>query len=145
MPNTRGDSVAVIDGVTNDITGTPINAGTFPVGVAVNAARKTLYVANQGDSTVSAIIERSTPDITSAPPVPGSTGLSYSFVTTAAGSPPPILSFSSGVLPPGLVFNGSTGVLSGRPTRAGSYTFTVTAHNVTNFDQKKTYTLVIAP
>lgn len=145
IPNTRGDSVAVIDGVKNELIGTPINVGSFPMGVAVNPVRHSLFVANQGDSTVSSISERMTPDITSGAPTRTTLGVFYSFTVTAVGSPRPSFFLAGGALPTGLTIDSTTGTISGRPAKAGTYTFTIRAHNATNFDQKKTYTLTVAP
>src|SRR5207253_2880756 len=47
-----------------------------------------------------------------------------------------------GPLPIGLIFS-SAGVLSGTPTRPGSYTFTVTATDALGASGSKTFTLVI--
>lgn len=52
----------------------------------------------------------------------------YSYTFTASGNPAPTFAVASGSLPPGLTL-GSSGVLSGTPTTAGKYTFTVSASN----------------
>jgi len=51
---------------------------------------------------------------------------------------------ASGTLPPGLSFGG-TGLLSGTPTTAGSYTFSVSYSVLLKPTRTRTYTLVIAP
>jgi hypothetical protein len=53
----------------------------------------------------------------------------YSYTFGANGSPAPTFSVASGTLPAGLSLNAVTGVLSGTPTTAASYTFTVRATN----------------
>ena len=53
-------------------------------------------------------------------------GVSYSFTYTASGNPAPAFSVTSGSLPPGLSLS-TGGALSGTPTTAGAYQFTVSA------------------
>ncbi|MGA7963471.1 MAG: choice-of-anchor D domain-containing protein, partial [Candidatus Acidiferrales bacterium] len=64
--------------------------------------------------------------ITTSSPLPGaSVGVLYSATLAATGGTPPYSwSFSSGTLPPGLTV-GSTGTITGTPTTAGPYSFTV--------------------
>jgi lysophospholipase L1-like esterase len=58
-----------------------------------------------------------------------STGGSYSATLTASGSPAPTFSVQSGTLPAGLTLNAITGVLSGTPTTAGTFTGVFAATN----------------
>ena len=68
-------------------------------------------------------------------------GTAYNQTLTGTGGPGPYsFSVASGALPPGLTL-GSGGALSGTPTRAGSYTFTVGATGVNATPASKTYTL----
>jgi hypothetical protein len=51
-------------------------------------------------------------------------GVAYSTTLAAAnGTPPYVWSILSGQLPPGLTLNSSTGIISGTPSSAGSFTF----------------------
>ena len=60
------------------------------------------------------------------PATTGTVGQPYSSSLTATGGVPPYtFSISSGTLPPGLTLNTATGAISGTPTTAGSYSFTV--------------------
>lgn len=68
------------------------------------------------------------PTITLASPPAGNTGSAYTYTFGASGSPTPTWSVSAGTLPTGLSLS-SAGVLSGTPTVAGAYTFTVQATN----------------
>jgi hypothetical protein len=64
------------------------------------------------------------------PATSGVVGTAYTSYTFAAnGTPAPTYSLASGTLPTGLTLSG-TGVLSGTPTVAGTYTFTVQASNI---------------
>jgi hypothetical protein len=56
----------------------------------------------------------------------------------------PFTATREGVLPPGMIFNEVTGVLSGTPTASGQFNFSVTASDGVNPDVAKNYTLGIA-
>lgn len=89
------------------------------------------YTANGpgGTSSAAAVsITVSAPTITVSPASPpaGKIGVAYNQSLTASGGNAPysFTSIASGALPPGLSL-GSTGVISGVPTSAGSFSFTV--------------------
>ncbi len=69
------------------------------------------------------------PAFTSGAPPGGTFNVAYSHTYTASGSPAPTFSVTSGALPSGLSLNSSSGVLSGTPTAAGTFTGVVTATN----------------
>ncbi|PPG51965.1 hypothetical protein C5C27_16365, partial [Rathayibacter sp. AY2B7] len=75
--------------------------------------------------------------VEAAPPAPvaptisgtvaaGVVGSAYDFTYAVAGTPAPVVTVSSGALPPGLTLD-PTGRLTGTPTRTGAYVFTVQA------------------
>jgi hypothetical protein len=66
------------------------------------------------------------PALSSATSASGTVGQSFSYTATFSGSP---TSLSASGVPAGLSFNTSSGVLSGTPTAAGSYTVVFTATN----------------
>ncbi|MFZ4767291.1 MAG: InlB B-repeat-containing protein, partial [Roseimicrobium sp.] len=64
--------------------------------------------------------------------------------TVAVGGALPFTCTHAGTIPPGMTFNDVTGVLSGTPTTAGQYQFSVTASDGVNPEVKKNYTMTIA-
>jgi hypothetical protein len=75
----------------------------------------------------------------------GAVGAPYSqTITASGGTPPRTFAVTSGSLPTGLTLS-SGGVLSGTPTAAGSFTFTVTATDASECTGSQTYTVRICP
>lgn len=90
--------------------------------------------------------DEDTPVFTSAMPISGTAGTSYSHTFVASGSPVPSFSVVTGDLPPGLTLNGQTGALSGTPTQVGTFSFTIMASNSAGSDnQNLTLTINKAP
>ncbi|MFN8638564.1 MAG: S8 family serine peptidase [Dehalococcoidia bacterium] len=73
------------------------------------------------------------PSISGTPPSPAVVGTAYSFAFTTTGTPAPTVTLNSGTLPPGLTVS-TAGLLSGTPTSAGSYSFTLRAANGASSD-----------
>lgn len=65
----------------------------------------------------------------STPPGTGTVSTPYDYTFVATGSPAPGFTVASGALPPGIGLDAVTGELSGTPSAAGTYTFTVSAAN----------------
>jgi len=66
------------------------------------------------------------PEFTFAPPPLGQVGIAYSTPLTVSGGTSPFTwSIVAGSLPPGITLEAGTGLLSGTPTAADHYTFTV--------------------
>ncbi|MBT9099509.1 putative Ig domain-containing protein [Methylovulum psychrotolerans] len=61
----------------------------------------------------------------------------------AGGNTPYVTTVSGGALPQGLAIDSGTGVLSGKPTEAGVFTFTVNATDADNAVINKNYTISI--
>ena len=59
----------------------------------------------------------------------GAVGVPYSQTLSAVGATPVTWSVSAGALPPGLNLNANTGAITGTPTTAGTFNFTVRAQN----------------
>jgi len=74
----------------------------------------------------------------------GALGSAYSQTISASGGAPPyVFSVLAGTLPPGLLLNSSSGGLTGVPTQAGSFTFTVRAADSLGCFGSGVYTIVI--
>jgi hypothetical protein len=63
------------------------------------------------------------------PPEAATVGSPYTYTFVATGIPQPEFSLASGALPAGIELNSATGELSGTPTAAGTFTFTIKASN----------------
>jgi hypothetical protein len=87
-----------------------------------------------------------TPAITSASSLPTATvGTSYSSTLTASGSTPITWTLTGGALPAGLSLSSSSGLISGTPTSAGSFTFAIQASNAAGADSQQFTLLVNQP
>jgi outer membrane protein assembly factor BamB len=102
------------------LAGTPAagTQGTYPITVA---AENGLTVSFQNFVLYVGMI------ITTTTLPPGARKPYRATLTVVGGNAPYRWSVVSGALPPGLHLHGPSGVISGRPTKAGSYTFTVEA------------------
>ncbi len=76
----------------------------------------------------------------------GVVGTFYSETVTASGSTnlPYAYAVSSGALPDGLGLNGATGAITGMPTTAGTFNFTITATDSLGCTGSHLYSIVIA-
>jgi len=112
---------------TGMLSGTPATAGTFPITVTVTDSSTPPLT----DSMPFSVKIADSPIIVStAPPPPAGTltypYAGYSFTVASGGSPLFTWAVTKGSPPPGIAV-GSDGSLSGTPTAAGSFAFTVTA------------------
>ena len=105
------------------ISGRPTQVGTFSV---------TLQALKKGSTTATAtkvftVVQ--VPTFTYAAKVNAQRGKALKVAPKIAGYPAPSFSIVSGSLPPGLSLNASTAAITGKPTIAGSYAFTVRGSN----------------
>jgi hypothetical protein len=108
------------------LSGTPNTAGKYPFTVIVADASAPAHI-----STLAVEVDIADTPINVAPagPLSGTTSYPYPgfvFAVVGGGSPPFTWAITAGAAPPGLTL-GADGVLSGTPTAAGSFAFTVTA------------------
>jgi hypothetical protein len=122
-----GDSLPA--GLTLGADGTIYGTPTTAVTDQVFSVR---VVDGSGDAAIKAMVEsivvtRTPPAVTGTPST-ASVGEGYRYAFTRTGNPLPVVAMSSGALPDGLSLS-SAGVLSGTPTRAGTFTFVLSASN----------------
>ena len=105
---------------TGVLAGVPTAAGTSSFTVKVTDAN------GQAATEATSLTVVSGPALAFAPPPSGEVGVAYSDPLTVTGGTGPFAwSVSAGSLPSGLTLSPSTGALSGTPSAAGSYSFTV--------------------
>lgn len=127
----EGESLTVPDGSSLDTNGNLTNSGTI-----INHGTLTGDVGGSGTVT---------PKITTDSLPNGTVDAEYKQTLTADGTAPITWSVTGGSLPDGLSLS-EDGVLSGTPTTADTYNFTVTATNNAGSDnQKFTLTIGVAP
>ena len=131
----------ILSPATGLISGTPSVAGTFTFTVTATDINNC-----PGSRQYTIVIPAVCPLITVNPlTLPnGALGQPYNQTISATGGTAPyILALTSGQLPNGLIFSPATGIISGAPTLAGTFTFTVTATDINNCPGSRQYTIVI--
>ena len=128
-------------GSTGVLSGTPSSSGSFTFTVTVHDGVTT--ASTQASLTIaSAVIPVSLPGGTLSP---GQANVPYTGTINAGGGTAPYTySFSGGVLPTGVSIQ-SSGQISGTPTVAGSFSFTVQAKDSLQKTASAQYSIVIAP
>ncbi|MFA5264995.1 MAG: putative Ig domain-containing protein, partial [Opitutaceae bacterium] len=121
-PLPAGLSIVALTGA---ITGTPTTVGTTSVLLGASNATGT------GNATLTITVAAAgvAPIITNnESTVAGTAGTPFNYTITASGLP---TSYGASNLPPGLVINTATGVITGKPTTGGTWIVTLTATNAT--------------
>lgn len=128
---TRNDQneVAKLDPVSRGITETLGVAS--PTSVAVTPDGSTAVVTSRSRHTITLIAIGEVAELVPTADLPTPTlGAAYNIsVARSLGSPPASFAVTAGALPAGLSLDATSGVLSGTPTSAGPYSFTITATN----------------
>jgi hypothetical protein len=131
-----------ISSTTGAITGTPTTAGsvTFTVKVADSEATPATATQSYTVNILSALT------ITTTSLAAANIGVAYSTTLTATGGTAPYTwAITTGSLPAGLTLNPATGAITGTPTAAGTFNFTVTVtDSATNVAQIRGHAVVRA-
>ena len=130
-----------IDPATGEISGIPVDAGSYAMTVVVThdggfqtAKPYTLVVAR---AAILLTLPQSVPT--------GVENSPYSVSLAASNAIGDVTYTSTGILPAGITLNPTTGELSGTPTAAGSFSFTVTATDAEGNTGSASLSLVITP
>jgi hypothetical protein len=120
------------------ISGTPPGGGTYtfsPTATNVSGTGTELVTLTVSNNSSSA------PVLTSATTASGTVGSSFSYQITATNSP---TSYSALSLPAGLVFNSTTGTITGTPSTVGTYPVPISATNASG-SSSAVLTLTVSP
>lgn len=125
------------------VSGTPTVSGTFTVTLrAANAAG----MGAESNLVITLGSALNAPAITSSSSVTGKVGSANAISYQTVAAPGPITAYAlSGKLPLGLIFNTSTGLLSGNPAEAGVFTVKLTATNEGGVSNPQDLVINVAP
>jgi hypothetical protein len=131
---------------TGVLSGTPTTTGTSSFTITATDSNNSSLTGSQGYTlTVNAASS-----LTVSPATLASVTANSAFsatVSATGGSGTYTFAVTAGSLPSGLALNTSSGVLSGTPTTAGTYSFTITAtdSNISGLTGSQGYTLTVNP
>lgn len=143
-------SVSSADLAATDVTGqtvftvSPNTAGTCTGNTCTLSSPGTATITGTWHGATGSIpvsVMGTAPTIAGTPPA-ATVGNAYSYAYTVQGTPTPTTSLTAGALPPGLTLT-SNGQITGTPTTADAYTFTITATNGVAPDASITSTLTV--
>jgi len=128
---------------TGIISGTPTAAGKFSVTFALTDSTGA-SISKALQITVNPTLDIATPTSGTGAPPSAIVGQAYSFTFTAdgGGTPPYSWSIVAGSLPLGLTLNQFSGVVSGTPTAAGPFSFTIQLQDTSGATVLNTYNII---
>jgi len=129
---------------TGIISGIPTSSVGSPFSVTVTVTDSVTATSNKGYSLT---INPALAITTTSPLPPWTVGVAYSQTLAATGGTPPYGNWqvTAGALPPGLLLGAATGQISGTPTAAGPYNFTVQVTDSAAQTATKIFDLTINP
>lgn len=129
---------------TGVLSGTPTVSGTFNFTLTTTDSSPSPGPYTSAPVAYSLTVNAPTITLTPASLTTATTAVAYSETVTANGGTAPYsFGISAGSLPAGISFN-SAGLLSGTPTAAGTYNFTIIATDTHGFTNSRAYTVVVA-
>ena len=128
------------------LSGTPTTQGSYTFGIRVTDSSSGTGSYAEVETVTLQVIPPPT-ILVNPSTVPGATvGAGYSQTLSGSGGTAPYsFAITAGALPAGLSLNTGTGALTGTPTAAGTFNFTVTATDANSFTGSRAYTLAVAP
>lgn len=123
------------------LSGIPTKAGTYLFGAQVTDAH-----GATGVGAITVVITGGLAITTSSPLANGAVGSTYQVQFVASGASSTAWAVLAGSLPPGLTLDAVTGLLTGTPTAAATYGFTLQlTDSTTKGSVSKNFTVTIAP
>jgi uncharacterized protein (TIGR03437 family) len=120
--------------------GTPTTAGLYTFAVQVVDSLATTFPVT---TSIQALINPPLIIQTTSPLPAGTVGAAYSLQGAGFGGTPPVSAWTLGTLPPGLTFGANGLLLSGTPTTAGNYSFTVQAKDIAGATASRMFSIAI--
>jgi len=128
VANQLDATVSIINLATNTVA-PPLSAGGALADVIMSPSGDRAYITNRAGTTLVVVGVDTVPGFRSTTLPNPQSGVPYSATLETTGFPDPTFSVTAGALPDGLTLDPTTGEISGTPSGAGVYNFSITAAN----------------